>query len=52
MRLDALPPVTNEKAFSNASKANKKFDKYCEELLGRRCTAIEKGDLLTWLISL
>lgn len=51
-RLAPFSPVANARAFSNPSKANKKFDRYCEEVLGRRCTTIEKGDLLTWLVSL
>lgn len=51
-RLEPFSPVANPRAFSNPAKANKKFDRYCDEVLGRRCTTIEKGDLLAWLISL
>ncbi|HEY0839089.1 MAG TPA: DUF1924 domain-containing protein, partial [Vulgatibacter sp.] len=49
-KLAPLSPVSNPRAFANASKAKKKFDRYCHEVMGRTCTAIEKGNVLAWLL--
>lgn len=49
--LKPLAPATNAKAFSDPVKAEKKFDRYCKEVLGRVCSSKEKGALLTWLIA-
>lgn len=49
-KLAPFSPLANSRAFSNPGKAEKKFDRYCKEVLGRACTPREKGDVLAWLL--
>lgn len=46
-----LAPAANAKRFSNLDKVEKNFKKHCEDILGRDCTAQEKGDVITYLLS-
>lgn len=41
----------NSDRYQSAKKINKWFKRNCKWTLGRECTAQEKGDFLTWLIS-
>jgi mono/diheme cytochrome c family protein len=47
-----LSPVTNPQRFTDAAKAEKWFSRNCNDVLGRPCTAQEKGDVLAYLLSL
>jgi hypothetical protein len=47
-----LAPSANPERFADASKANKWFRRNCNDVVGRACTAVEKGDVLVWLMSL
>jgi mono/diheme cytochrome c family protein len=47
-----LAPVANPARFTDAAKAEKWFRRNCRDVLGRECTALEKGDFITWLNSL
>ena len=47
-----LAPTANADRFTNPAKVDKWFRRNCNDVLGRACTAIEKGDVLTWLLSL
>lgn len=47
-----LAPVTNPARFNDAHRVEIWFERNCAFVLGRACTAQEKGDLLTWLLSL
>jgi uncharacterized protein DUF1924 len=47
-----LAPAANADRFTNPAKVDKWFRRNCNDVLGRACTAVEKGDVLTWLLSL
>lgn len=46
-----LSPVTNEKRFSSLDKVEKNFTKHCHDIIGRDCTAQEKGDFIAYLLT-
>lgn len=46
-----LSPLANPARFSDAGKVEKWFKRNCRDVLKRECTAVEKGDLLTFLMS-
>ena len=50
--ITALAPAANPKRFTDSAKTEKWFRRNCNDVLGRECTAAEKGDVLAWLISL
>lgn len=45
-----LAPAANPERFASASKAEKWFRRNCGDVLGRECSAQEKGDVLAWLL--
>jgi uncharacterized protein DUF1924 len=47
-----LAPAANPDRFTNPATVEKWFRRNCHDVLGRACTPIEKGDVLTWLLSL
>lgn len=47
-----LAPSANSQRFTDAAKVDKWFRRNCNDVLGRPCTAREKGDVLEYLISL
>jgi hypothetical protein len=47
-----LAPVANAERFTRADKVEKWFRRNCNDVLGRTCTASEKGDVLAYLMSL
>jgi len=47
-----LAPAANPQRFADAAKVEKWFDRNCKDVLGRVCTAQEKGDVLAYLMSL
>lgn len=47
-----LAPNINPQRFSDAAKVEKWFRRNCRDVLERECTATEKGDLLTWFLTL
>ena len=47
-----LAPAANPQRFADAAKAEKWFNRNCNDVLGRACTASEKGDVLAYLMSL
>ena len=44
-----LAPAANPKRFTDAAKAEKWFRRNCRDVVGRECSALEKGDVLAWL---
>jgi hypothetical protein len=47
-----IPPMAisaNAKRFTDREETEKWFGRNCKEVLGRNCTATEKGDFATWL---
>src|SRR5690606_36795984 len=49
--IDALSPLADRRRFTDAAKVEKWFDRNCNDVLDRPCTATEKGDLLTYLLA-
>jgi len=47
-----LAPVANAERFTRPDKVEKWFRRNCNDVLGRACTASEKGDVLAYLVSL
>lgn len=49
--IEPLAPAANPRRFTDTAKVDKWFKRNCGDVLGRACTAQEKGDVLTWLTS-
>jgi uncharacterized membrane protein len=47
-----LAPAANADRFTDTAKTEKWFRRNCNDVLGRECTAGEKADLLSWLLTL
>jgi hypothetical protein len=47
-----LAPAFNPERFTDAAKTEKWFRRNCNDVLGRECSAAEKADLLSWLLTL
>jgi hypothetical protein len=47
-----LAPSANAERFTDPAKVDKWFRRNCNDVLGRVCTPLEKGDVLAWLLSL
>ena len=47
-----LAPSANSERFTSVAKVEKWFRRNCNDVAGRACTAQEKGDVLTYLISM
>jgi len=50
--IEPLAPSTNAKRFTHPAHVEKWFMRNCKDVLGRECTATEKGDVLTYLLTL
>lgn len=46
-----LAPTVNEKRFASIDKVEKNFTKHCNDIIGRDCTAQEKGNFIAYLIT-
>jgi hypothetical protein len=47
-----LAPAFNAARFTDAAKADKWFRRNCNDVMGRECSAAEKADVLSWLLSI
>lgn len=47
-----LAPAFNPERFADAAKAEKWFRRNCNDVAGRECSAAEKADVLSWLLTL
>ena len=47
-----LAPAANSARFTDKAKVDLKFKMNCRDVVGRDCTAAEKADVLSWLLSL
>jgi mono/diheme cytochrome c family protein len=47
-----LAPAANAKRFTDRSRVEFMFKMNCKDVVGRECTAGEKADLLSWLLTL
>jgi mono/diheme cytochrome c family protein len=50
--IQPLAPAANARRFTDPAKVEKWFRRNCNDVLGRACTAQEKGDVLAWLLTL
>jgi cytochrome b len=50
--IEPLAPSANARRFTDRVEADKWFDRNCKQVLGRVCTAAEKGDVLAWLLTI
>ncbi|MBK6803387.1 MAG: DUF1924 domain-containing protein [Betaproteobacteria bacterium] len=49
--IQPLAPAANPQRFTDAAQVEKWFKRNCGDVLKRECTAQEKGDILSWLVS-
>ncbi|KIZ45874.1 MULTISPECIES: DUF1924 domain-containing protein [Rhodopseudomonas] len=49
--IDAMSPSVTPTRFGDAANVEKWFKRNCRDVLGRACTAAEKSDLLTFLLT-
>lgn len=47
-----LAPAFNPERFADPAKAEKWFRRNCNDVVGRECTAAEKADVLSWLLTI
>lgn len=45
-----LAPAANHERFSDVAKVEKNFEKHCLEIIGRDCTAEEKGNYIAYML--
>jgi hypothetical protein len=50
--IEPLAPAANNARFTREAKVEKWFKRNCNDVLGRACSAQEKGDVLAYLITL
>jgi hypothetical protein len=50
--ISPLAPAADPERFTSTAKVEKWFARNCNDVLGRACTPVEKGDVLAWLLSL
>lgn len=50
--IEPLAPVAHPTRFTDSRKVDKWFRRNCNDVVGRECTIAEKGDVLTYLLSL
>lgn len=49
--IEPMAASANAKRYADAADVEKWFRRNCNQVLGRECTAIEKGDFITFMIS-
>jgi len=50
--IEPLAPVANPLRFTDPAKVEKWFGRNCADVFTRSCTAAEKADLITWLLTI
>jgi Domain of unknown function (DUF1924) len=50
--MSALAPAANSRRFTDLARVENLFNLNCKDVVGRACSAQEKADVLSWLISL
>ncbi|MBX3619847.1 MAG: DUF1924 domain-containing protein [Rhizobacter sp.] len=48
----ALAPAATPQRFTDPAKVEKWFRRNCNDVVGRECSAAEKADVLSWLVTL
>ncbi len=51
-KIAALAPAFNAERFTDRAKVDKWFKRNCKDVLSRECTALEKADVLAYLMGL
>jgi mono/diheme cytochrome c family protein len=51
-KITALAPAFNTERFTDSAKVDKWFKRNCKDVLSRECTALEKADVLAYLMGL
>ncbi len=46
-----LSPVVEKSRFTSVDKVEEKFVEHCNDILGRDCTALEKGNYIAYLLT-
>lgn len=47
-----LAPAFNAERFADSARVEKWFRRNCNDVVGRECTAAEKADIVSWLLTL
>jgi len=50
--IDPMAPAANAAAFTSTAKVDKWFRRNCNDVVKRECSALEKADVLAYLLSL
>lgn len=50
--IGALAPAANPERFTDRVKVENRFRLNCKDVVGRECTAAEKADVISWLLTL
>jgi hypothetical protein len=50
--IEPLAPSVTASRFTDSAKVEKWFKRNCNDVVGRECTALEKGDILTYLMAI
>lgn len=50
--IDPLAPSANPERFTSTRKVEKWFKRNCNDVLSRECSPLEKGDILTFLMTI
>lgn len=50
--IEPMAPIVNPKRFTDAAKVDKWFGRNCKDVLERACTAQEKGDYISYMLSI
>lgn len=50
--IQPMAPAANAERFTDQARVDKWFKRNCNDVLDRTCTPLEKGDVLTYLLSL
>ena len=50
--IGAMAPAFNADRFADAAKTEKWFRRNCNDVIGRECSAAEKADVVSWLLTL
>lgn len=50
--IDPLAPSANASRLTDSAKVEKWFARNCDDVFARPCTAVEKGDFITWLLTI
>jgi hypothetical protein len=49
--IQPMSPVVNPKRFSEVQKSEKGFTKHCKDLYGKDCSAQDKGNFITYVLT-